>query len=286
MNALLELNVGYRKDSMYLHNHDCAELYISLDGYAINEINGHKSKTLPLDVYVLTEDMMHAQPTTHKYRFCMFKFNLKHLLEQMEGLYDDPVFHELFIKEPELRRTGTLATGLRIDNLTSEYAVKTAQLLERETDPLVKDTLFFSLVTAICKNAKTRTTSEYSKNLERIFLTTTYMEEHFAEPLELSDLASYSNYSVRHFTRLFRSCYQVSPMDYLNQLRLDNAVTLLKNPNLSLSEIATLCGFSGSSVFSKVFRKHFGHTPSAHRKNILTSQKTTNALESAVILEY
>jgi len=199
---------------------------------------------------------------------------------------DDPVFYELFIKEPELKRNGTLTTGLKIDTLTSEYAVKTAQLLERENDPSVKDTLFFSLVTVICKNAKTRTTSEYSKNLERIFLTTAYMEKHYSEPLKLCDLAAFSNYSVRHFTRLFRLCYQVSPMDYLNQLRLDNAVTLLKNPNLSLSEIATLCGFSGSSVFSKVFRNHFGHTPSDHRKNILSSQKNTNALESAAILEY
>ena len=286
MNALLELNVGYRKDSMYLHNHDCAELYISLDGYAINEINGHKNKTLPLDVYVLTEDMLHAQPTTHNYRFCMFKFNLKRLSAQMESLRCDPVFNELFVREPELRRNGTLTTGLKIDNLTAEYAVKTAELLARENDPLVKDTLFFSLVTVICKNAKPRTTSEYSKNLERIFLTTAYMEQHFAESLELSDLAALSNYSVRHFTRLFRLCYQVSPIDYLNQLRLDNAVNLLKNPNVTLSEIATLCGFSSSSVFSKVFRNHFGHTPSDHRKNILSSQKNTNALESAAILEY
>lgn len=286
MNALLELNVGYRKDSMYLHNHDCAELYISLDGYAINEINGFKSKTLPLDVYVLTEDMMHAQPTTHNYRFCMFKFNLKHLLSHMESLRSNPVFYELFIKEPELRRNGTLTTGLKIDTLTSEYAINTAKLLEREDDPTVKDTLFFSLVTVICKNAKTRTTSEYSKNLERIFLTTAYMEQHYAEPIELSDLAAYSNYSVRHFTRLFRLCYQVSPMDYLNHLRLNNAVALLHNPKLSLSEIASLCGFSGSSVFSKVFREHFGHTPSDHRKKILSSEKTSNALESAAILEY
>ena len=286
MNALLELNVGYRKDSMYLHNHDCAELYISLDGYAINEINGFKSKTLPLDVYVLTEDMMHAQPTTHNYRFCMFKFNLKHLLNHMESLRSNPVFYELFIKEPELRRNGTLTTGLKIDTLTSEYAINTAKLLEREDDPTIKDTLFFSLVTVICKNAKTRTTSEYSKNLERIFLTTAYMEQHYAEPIELSDLAAYSNYSVRHFTRLFRLCYQVSPMDYLNHLRLNNAVALLHNPKLSLSEIASLCGFSGSSVFSKVFREHFGHTPSDHRKKILSSEKTSSALESAAIFEY
>lgn len=43
MKTLLEsTNMGYRQNNLHTHKHACAELYISLDGYAINEINGFK----------------------------------------------------------------------------------------------------------------------------------------------------------------------------------------------------------------------------------------------------
>ena len=77
MKALFEsADMGLRQTKQPLHNHACAELYISLDGHALNEINGKICETLPLDVYVLTQDMTHSQPETRQYRYCLFKFNL------------------------------------------------------------------------------------------------------------------------------------------------------------------------------------------------------------------
>ena len=288
MKTLLEsANMDIRHENQHVHVHAFAELYISLDGYAINSINGYEFQTLPMDVYVLTEDMRHGQPVTHNYRFCIFKFNFDVLKEQLGALSQESVFQTLFVTEPALRRNGLLKTGLQIDMLTAEYAVKTAQLLERTFDPTLRDTLFFSLVSVICKNARSRVISDDTSNYEQIFATASYMETHYAEPIDLEILAEQANYSVRHYTRLFRLCYNVSPMDYLNQIRLKRAAALLHNPQLSLSRVSELCGFSSSSLFSKVFHKYFGHTPSAYRKNIrLDAANAANALENAAIVEY
>lgn len=278
-------NIDIREDNMFLHNHACAELYISLDGYAINSINGFESETLPLDVFVLTEEMKHSQPITNKYRFCLFKFDMELLIRKAGALSADTTFQTLFVSEPKMRASGQLSSGLQIDILTSEYALKTAQLLERETDPELRDTLFVTLVSVICKNARPRTIGGYASNYERIFSTASYMEMHYAQPLELHHLAEYAQYSVRHFTRIFRHCYHISPMDYLSQIRLRHAILLLQDSSLSMGRISELCGFTDNCMFSKVFRKQFGQTPSEYRKMLLASSATSRrALENAAVI--
>lgn len=278
-------NIAVRDDNMFLHNHACAELYVSLDGYAVNNINGFESETLPLDVFVLTERMKHSQPVTNKYRFCLFKFDMELLIQKAGVLTADATFQMLFVSEPKMRENGQTSSGLQIDLLTSEYALKTAQLLERETDPELRDTLFFTLVSVICKNARPRTIGGNASNYERIFSTASYMEMHYARPLELQELAEHAQYSVRHFTRIFRHCYHISPMDYLNQIRLRHAILLLQDSGLSMGRISELCGFTDQCMFSKVFRKQFGQTPSEYRKMLLSSSATSrSALENAEVI--
>lgn len=196
-----------------------------------------------------------------------FKFDLDRLLKQAGDLNENETFRTLFVEEPKLRWDGILRTGLRIDMLTSEYAVKTAQLLERETDPALKDALFLSLIAVICKHASTRNIIGQLQNYERILATTSYMENHYAEQLDLSDFAAHSGYSVRHFTRLFCLYHQVSPMDYFNQIRLRHAIALLQNSELTMFDIATLCGFSVTVFFQK-FSVSISDTRRQHTENI------------------
>lgn len=286
MKALFEsADMGLRQTNQPLHNHACTELYISLDGRAVNEINGKSSETLPLDVYVLTEDMTHGQPETRQYRYCLFKFNLEVLCARAGKLLSEPVFQTLFVVEPQLCRQGVLEGNLQIDPLTAEFAVKTAQLLVREKDSDLRDALFFTLISVICKNAKPRIYQGQSTAYERITEAVSFMESHYMEPLHLEQLAARAHYSKRHFTRLFHSLYQLSPTDYVNQIRLRHASVLLTQSDISISRIAENCGFTDSSIFAKAFRRHYGQTPSAYRKNFRPIPRSQSTLNSAVIIE-
>ncbi|MBO7208194.1 MAG: helix-turn-helix transcriptional regulator [Clostridia bacterium] len=265
MNTLFKsADMGLRKTNQPKHYHACAELYISLDGRAVNEINGKSSETLPLDVYVLTQDMTHGQPETRKYRYCLFKFNLEILCARAGKLLSEPVFQTLFIIGPQLRRQGVFEGNLQIDLLTAEFAVKTAQLLVREKDSDLRDALFFTLISVICKNAKPRIYQRQHTAYERITKAVTFMENHYMEPIRLEQLSEIAHYSKRHFTRLFHSIYQLSPTDYVNQIRLRHASVLLTESDFSISRIAENCGFTDSSMFAKAFRHHYGQTPSSY----------------------
>ena len=66
--------------------------------------------------------------------------------------------------------------------------------------------------------------------------------------------------------RNFSKAFGMTPMRYLNKLRLDHAAELLASSNLSISEIARQCGFEDSNYFTRAFRRKFGTAPGQWRK--------------------
>jgi AraC family transcriptional regulator len=90
----------------------------------------------------------------------------------------------------------------------------------------------------------------------------------FSCDLSLQALANESGYSRVHFVRMFRAATGYSPHNYLLNLRLERARELLKNPSISLIDIALDCGFSSHSHMSRLFHKSVGVTPSAYRRSL------------------
>ena len=86
--------------------------------------------------------------------------------------------------------------------------------------------------------------------------------------LSLQALANESGYSRVHFIRMFKAATGYSPHNYLLNLRLERARELLRNPSLSLIDIAVDCGFSSHSHMSRLFHKSVGATPSAYRRSL------------------
>ena len=96
-----------------------------------------------------------------------------------------------------------------------------------------------------------------------------YMEGHFAEKITVDSLAKLVNMSVSSFNRVFKKEIQVTPMDYLMELRLENSKKLLRRKEVPITEIAFRCGFNSSAHYSATFRKSCGITPTEYRKKYL-----------------
>ena len=92
------------------------------------------------------------------------------------------------------------------------------------------------------------------------------MKRAFDKPLTLDELAKTANMSTRTFSRIFRQKLGVSPIQYLQQLRLERSKELLRDSSSDISAIAFQCGFSDSNYFSKLFRSRFKCTPRDYRK--------------------
>ena len=101
---------------------------------------------------------------------------------------------------------------------------------------------------------------------EKLIIAVELMEANVREPISQSDISSYTGVSRRQLQRLFQRYLLCTPSRYYSQIRLARARELLHQTSMSLVEISALTGFVSSSHFSKSYKEHYGHSPSAERK--------------------
>jgi AraC-like DNA-binding protein len=88
-----------------------------------------------------------------------------------------------------------------------------------------------------------------------------FMEQNIDGNPTLADIAATAGLSATHFTRLFRSHRQMSPIAWFIQRKMDLAKHMLMETTLSIKEIAAAVGFSDPLYFSAQFKKHVGVAP-------------------------
>jgi AraC family transcriptional regulator len=94
-----------------------------------------------------------------------------------------------------------------------------------------------------------------------------YINDNYAYPFSLEELADKIALSKSHFSRVFKKETGYTLQDYIVKVRLDRAKLLLYRGSQSITEIAHACGFSSSAHFSSAFGKHVGVKPSVYRKD-------------------
>lgn len=104
------------------------------------------------------------------------------------------------------------------------------------------------------------------RNVERFRPVLDFVEAQYAERISLDQLAAMVNMSKHHFCHLFKQITGRAPGDYINRLRMDKALALLKGSDLNITEIALASGFSDSNYFCRVFTKCHKVPPSRIRK--------------------
>lgn len=98
---------------------------------------------------------------------------------------------------------------------------------------------------------------------------TQYIEKNFKQDITLEDIVEISNLSKYHFTRQFKKYVNETPINYLTNIRINNALPYLSQNNVSIDWIAQEVGFRSTNYFSKVFKKKIGISPSQYRKDTI-----------------
>lgn len=101
------------------------------------------------------------------------------------------------------------------------------------------------------------------------------IDERFATPLDLCDLAHAACVTPTHLIRLFHEHLHTTPMRYLWTVRLEQARQLLTDTGLNISEIAYRCGFSSPAHFSRAFKSSFGLPPAQFRRQQWTIEPSS-----------
>lgn len=105
-----------------------------------------------------------------------------------------------------------------------------------------------------------------SQRLKQLDRALKYISENFAnEELTVEEVAYTTDMSESHFRRLFKSAYHMSPVKYINQMRISRAKEMIRYSTASFSQIALETGFANVYYFSRMFKKEVGCTPSEYR---------------------
>jgi AraC-like DNA-binding protein len=98
----------------------------------------------------------------------------------------------------------------------------------------------------------------------RIAAAVTYIQEHYAEPLRMEQLARIANISVAQFERYIKRIFDLTPKQLIIKIRVDSAAHLLACDR-SVAEIAQDCGYADHSAFSRQFKAVVGVSPIEYR---------------------
>jgi AraC-like DNA-binding protein len=93
---------------------------------------------------------------------------------------------------------------------------------------------------------------------ERLRPAIQYIKEHYMEEIYIGTLADACALSETHFRRLFHECTHLSPLDYINSVRIHNACVALRSTDKTIRSVAFDTGFTSVSTFERNFRKYVG----------------------------
>jgi two-component system response regulator YesN len=95
-----------------------------------------------------------------------------------------------------------------------------------------------------------------------------YITKHYSETFDLNELANKYGMSYATFRRLWREKHKIPPWSTILSLRNRKAKELLANQNLSVSQVAELCGFDDVRYFSRFFRHNNKMSPKEYRHRV------------------
>lgn len=105
-----------------------------------------------------------------------------------------------------------------------------------------------------------------SQKITAIKTVLSYITEHYQETLYVQDLASQINMNEQYFCRFFKRSIGKTPIDYINDYRLNKVIRLLETRDAPVTEVCLECGFNNMGNFQRLFKRKTGTTPLQYRK--------------------
>ncbi|SLK20141.1 MULTISPECIES: helix-turn-helix domain-containing protein [unclassified Paenibacillus] len=144
--------------------------------------------------------------------------------------------------------------------LAGRYIAETEEQIE---------TLLRANIETFSRRSLYANTKEQTRTIDsRLIMVHRYIRKHYAEPLTLQLLAELIYCNPVYLSNSFSKIFDISPMRYLQQVRMKRACDLLKTSNLNIKELTIAIGYISNSQFSSIFKKHFSFTPAEYRRFI------------------
>ncbi|RMD81132.1 MAG: helix-turn-helix domain-containing protein [Lentisphaerae bacterium] len=264
------LHVMDPQDDTPFHTHDFNEIAIVLRGTGIHYLKQESWPVSAGDVFVLEGSLPHAYRNVTDFAVANLIYMPEYLAPLFAPLRSLPGFHTLFILEPAYRQQHNFRSRLHLTGGDFVQAERFVDAIRREQEmaqPGVHPAVvhyFMLLVIHLCRCYEQHDNSD-AASLIRLSNVISYLERCYMEDIRISDLARKACLSKGAFHRAFRKATGVSPIAYLNQLRIRHACNYLRTSDKSITDIGFEVGFQDSNYFCRQFRKIMTITPSQYR---------------------
>lgn len=205
-------------------------------------------------------------PSSINNAFAVLNAKEDHNLDNyLAGYFDHPFFFE------KIYNTDNSQLSFQLKHLGE--TLKSASFYEE----LVNEEWFLMLTEHIVlhekqnsdalKNILSKKTSTRKEIYARLLIGKEFMNDNYLQNPEIAVVARHCNLSVYHFFRSFKQAFGVSPYQFMLKLRLDHSLVLLKENRMSVTDVASSCGFPDVFTFSKAFKREFDLSPNYYMRS-------------------
>lgn len=251
-----------------LHTHACSELFYCLSGQGQFNIEGNLYPVSPDDMVIVNPQVEHTETSLNANP-------LEYVVLGVEGI-------EFLFSNNNAPYT---VLNCQVDRERIRFLL---QMLLREIDlnadgcETVCTDLLETLLIWLVRSAhfQMRASDNARGRTKECVTIKRYLDENFRENTSLDQLADMVHINKYYLAHTFQKEYDISPITYLMKRRIAESKHLLSNTDHSLSQIASMLGFSSLSYFSQCFHKAENMSPTAYRK-LIRSQTRQDSPTSA-----
>jgi transcriptional regulator GlxA family with amidase domain len=180
------------------------------------------------------------------------------------------ISERLFVEDGRIVTSAGIASGIDL----------ALALIERDLGPFVAAMVARELVVYLRRDASHRQQSiylDYRTHLNpNVHAVQDWILAHPSERAHLPALASIAHMSVRNLTRAFRESTGISIHEFRTRVRLEQAQTLMHDPDLTIEAIAARCGYAGGRQLRRLWRQAYGAPPSEARPTPISASTSAN----------
>ncbi len=264
----------FPRDDYPIHRHDFSELVIVCRGSGQHQTEWGLVPIAAGDVFAIAPGQVHGFAHSRDMEIINCMFLPTWLQAHTYDLTALSGYHALFILEPVYREQERNYNRLRLSaqqlKMIKPLCVDLTEPIRHTQAPQARKVAAMQrLIVELC-SIFSEENSE-ANPLMALAESVALLESEYSRDISLAELADAAHLSVNQFIRRFKSDYGVTPIMYLNRLRLNHAKALLTTTNDSITKIAFASGFNDSNYFSRIFKKEVGQTPKSYRQQLQVS---------------
>lgn len=251
-----ETNIPANRLCFGMHWHERMELLLIYSGSLLLRIGTRELKAKENSLVIIPPERAHMGVSGNdgvRYRTVMFDIAV---------FYNSASATDKFLKPILKRSTDFIPVTYDAETVALCNSLIKEQLSGNVASPLIVIGKIYELLGllyrhCLCEPALPAPDSKFKNVID-------YIGDNYCDDISSAGLSRHFGYDEAYFCRRFKSVTGLTPMNYIQILRLESAKEKIKEGRLKISEISALCGFRDASYFTRCFKKKYGITPAEY----------------------